>query len=91
MLEMSRTEREVSASREKSKSPAADKVALAGYDHRMLAIRRLEEARAKADALRKFAGFLHPYIGQEAVAMPARPIIAEVYGKETGCSRGLGG
>jgi pyruvate dehydrogenase E1 component alpha subunit len=84
----------------------------------MLAIRRLEEALAKAYALRKFGGFLHLYIGQEAVAvgalaalkpedyviatyrehahayakgMSAREIMAELYGKETGCSKGLGG
>jgi pyruvate dehydrogenase E1 component alpha subunit len=84
----------------------------------MLAIRRMEEALAKAYALRKFGGFLHLYIGQEAVAvgalaalkpedyviatyrehahayakgMSAKEIIAELYGKETGCSKGLGG
>ncbi|HVU50522.1 MAG TPA: pyruvate dehydrogenase (acetyl-transferring) E1 component subunit alpha [Polyangia bacterium] len=88
------------------------------YYHQMLAIRRLEEALAKAYALRKFGGFLHLYIGQEAVAvgalaalkpedyviatyrehahayakgMSARQIMAELYGKETGCSKGLGG
>jgi pyruvate dehydrogenase E1 component alpha subunit len=37
----------------------------------MLAIRRMEEALAKAYALRKFGGFLHLYIGQEAVAVGA--------------------
>src|SRR6478735_2306764 len=95
-----------------------DKTTLARYYHQMLAIRRMEEALAKAYALRKFGGFLHLYIGQEAVAvgalatlkpddyviatyrehahayakgMPAREIIAEMYGKETGCSKGLGG
>ena len=84
----------------------------------MLAIRRMEEALAKAYALRKFGGFLHLYIGQEAVAvgalatlkpedyviatyrehahayakgMSAKEIIAELYGKATGCSKGLGG
>src|SRR5882672_4458724 len=84
----------------------------------MLAIRRMEEALAKAYALRKFGGFLHLYICQEAVAvgalatlraddyviatyrehahayakgMPAREILAELFGKATGCSKGLGG
>jgi pyruvate dehydrogenase E1 component alpha subunit len=84
----------------------------------MLVIRRLEEASAKAYAQQKIGGFLHLYIGQEAVAvgaiaslrpedyviatyrehahayakgMSAKEIIAELYGKETGCSKGLGG
>jgi pyruvate dehydrogenase E1 component alpha subunit len=95
-----------------------DKTQLARYYHQMLAIRRMEEALAKAYALRKFGGFLHLYIGQEAVAvgalaaikpedyviatyrehahayakgMPAKEILAELYGKATGCSKGLGG
>jgi pyruvate dehydrogenase E1 component alpha subunit len=98
--------------------PVADAAQLKTYYHQMLAIRRMEEALAKAYALRKFGGFLHLYIGQEAVAvgalaalrpddyviatyrehahayakgMSARAIIAELYGKETGCSKGLGG
>jgi pyruvate dehydrogenase E1 component alpha subunit len=120
MLEMSRIEREVIEPREKPKASekSADKEQLAHYYHQMLAIRRMEEALAKAYALRKFGGFLHLYIGQESVAvgaiaalkpedyviatyrehahayakgMSARSIIAEMYGKETGCSKGLGG
>jgi pyruvate dehydrogenase E1 component alpha subunit len=120
MLEMSRTEREVTEPRDapKAAEKTADKEQLARYYHQMLAIRRMEEALAKAYALRKFGGFLHLYIGQEAVAvgaiaalepedyviatyrehahayakgMPVRAIIAEMYGKETGCSKGLGG
>ena len=113
---MSRIEREVIEPREKTRT--ADKTQLVHYYHQMLAIRRMEEALAKAYALRKFGGFLHHYIGQEAVAvgaiatlrpedyviatyrehahayakgMPAKEIIAEMYGKETGCSKGLGG
>ncbi|HVR64503.1 MAG TPA: pyruvate dehydrogenase (acetyl-transferring) E1 component subunit alpha [Polyangia bacterium] len=113
---MSRIEREVIEPREKTRT--ADKTQLVHYYHQMLAIRRMEEALAKAYALRKFGGFLHLYIGQEAVAvgaiatlrpedyviatyrehahayakgMPAKEIIAEMYGKETGCSKGLGG
>jgi len=84
----------------------------------MLLIRRLEEEAARAYATGKIGGFLHLYIGQEAVAvgacaalkrddyvvttyrdhgiaiakgMSARALMAELYGKATGCSRGLGG
>jgi pyruvate dehydrogenase E1 component alpha subunit len=84
----------------------------------MLAIRRMEEAAAKAYAQGKVGGFLHLIIGQEAVCvgaiaalekedyvvatyrehghayakgMTARAILAELYGKKTGASRGLGG
>jgi pyruvate dehydrogenase E1 component alpha subunit len=113
---MSAIEREVLDQAARSGRP--DKSQLKTYYHQMLAIRRMEEALAKAYALRKFGGFLHLYIGQEAVAvgalaslrsddyviatyrehghayakgMSARSIIAELYGKETGCSKGLGG
>src|SRR4029077_13924604 len=84
----------------------------------MFLIRRLEEEAARAYAMGKIGGFLHLYIGQEAVAvgacaalkkddyvittyrdhglaiakgMPARTLMAELYGKKTGCSQGLGG
>jgi pyruvate dehydrogenase E1 component alpha subunit len=84
----------------------------------MLAIRRLEEASAKAYSQGKIGGFLHLIIGQEAVCVgaiaaakpedyvvatyrehghayakgvAARPIMAELYGKRTGCVKGLGG
>jgi pyruvate dehydrogenase E1 component alpha subunit len=113
---MSAIEREASGPHEPAHSH--DKTQLARYYHQMLAIRRMEEALAKAYALRKFGGFLHLYIGQEAVAvgalaaikpddyviatyrehahayakgMPAKEILAELYGKATGCSKGLGG
>jgi pyruvate dehydrogenase E1 component alpha subunit len=116
---MSAIEREVLDQAARSgRPPQADAAQLKTYYHQMLAIRRMEEALAKAYALRKFGGFLHLYIGQEAVAvgalatlraddyviatyrehahayakgMSARSIIAELYGKETGCSKGLGG
>ena len=75
-------------------------------------MRRTLQCRAKSD------GFLHLYIGEEAVAVgamqaltpddaivatyrehghalvrgiPATPIMAEMYGKQEGCSRGRGG
>jgi pyruvate dehydrogenase E1 component alpha subunit len=84
----------------------------------MFLIRRLEEEAARAYAQGKIGGFLHLYIGQEAVAvgsiatlkpedyvvttyrdhgiaiakgMSARALMAELYGKVTGCSKGLGG
>src|SRR5256885_14598819 len=107
---MSRIEREVLEAQEKTK--------VLGYYRQMLAIRRLEEAAAKAFSQGKIGGFLHLYIGQEAVAggstaaltpddyritsyrdhgpahakgMSTRAIMAELVGKETGCSKGLGG
>jgi pyruvate dehydrogenase E1 component alpha subunit len=84
----------------------------------MLAIRRMEEASAKAYAQGKIGGFLHLGIGQEAVCVgcisalepddyvvatyrehghayakgtSSRAILAELYGKKTGISKGLGG
>ncbi|MBL9025275.1 MAG: pyruvate dehydrogenase (acetyl-transferring) E1 component subunit alpha [Myxococcales bacterium] len=84
----------------------------------MQLIRRFEEEAARAYAQGKIGGFLHLYIGQEAVAvgacaamqkddyvittyrdhgqalargMSARAAMAELFGKATGCSRGLGG
>jgi pyruvate dehydrogenase E1 component alpha subunit len=88
------------------------------FYRQMLVIRRFEEESARAYAQGKIGGFLHLYIGQEAVAvganaalrpddyafqtyrdhgialargMSARAAMAELYGKESGCSRGLGG
>jgi pyruvate dehydrogenase E1 component alpha subunit len=84
----------------------------------MLRIRRFEEKAAELYSLGKIRGFLHLYIGEEAVAvgamqalgaedaivstyrehghalargMPAGALMAELYGKATGCSRGRGG
>lgn len=91
---------------------------LAQLYRQMFLIRRIEEEAARAYAMGKIGGFLHLYIGQEAVAvgacaamrkddyvvttyrdhgiaiakgMSARTLMAELYGKATGCSRGLGG
>ena len=91
---------------------------LAPLYRQMLAIRRLEEAAAKAYSQGKIGGFLHLIIGQEAVSVgaiatlkpedyvvatyrehghayakgtSARAIMAELYGKKTGCVKGLGG
>src|SRR4029079_15874254 len=68
-LAMSAIESEASESHQAARN--TDKTTLARYYHQMLAIRRMEEALAKAYALRKFGGFLHLYIGQEAVAVGA--------------------
>jgi pyruvate dehydrogenase E1 component alpha subunit len=84
----------------------------------MLRIRRFEEKCAELYTLEKIRGFLHLYIGEEAVAVgamqalepqdaivatyrehghalvrgvPANAIMAEMYGKVEGCSRGRGG
>jgi pyruvate dehydrogenase E1 component alpha subunit len=86
--------------------------------HQMVVIRRLEEKAAELYQQGKIGGFLHLYIGQEAVAtglisvrkpedrvitayrdhgvaiccgIPANVVMAELLGKETGCSRGRGG
>jgi pyruvate dehydrogenase E1 component alpha subunit len=84
----------------------------------MLRIRRLEERSVELYTAEKIRGFLHVYIGEEAVAVgvmaalrpddavvatyrehghalargvSARAIMAEMYGKVEGCSRGRGG
>ena len=84
----------------------------------MLRIRRMEEKAAELDGEQKIRGFLHLYIGEEAVAagalrafaaddnvvatyrehahallhgMPMNAIMAEMFGKQEGCSRGRGG
>lgn len=86
--------------------------------HDMLRIRRLEEAAAEWYGAGKIRGFLHLYIGEEAVAVGAmhalsaddavvatyrehghallhgismNRIMAEMFGKQEGCSRGRGG
>jgi pyruvate dehydrogenase E1 component alpha subunit len=84
----------------------------------MLLIRRFEEKSAELYTLGKIHGFLHLYIGEEAVAVgamqalgaedeivstyrehghaiargvPPEAVMAEMYGKANGCSRGRGG
>ena len=84
----------------------------------MMLIRRFEEEAARNYAKGKIGGFLHLYIGQEAIAVAAAEVLedhdyrfqtyrdhgialargmsadaamAELFGKDTGCSRGLGG
>jgi len=84
----------------------------------MVRIRRFEERSLRAYQAKKIGGFLHLYIGQEAVAvgccslmgkddhiitayrdhghaiavgMEMNPLMAELFGKATGCSKGKGG
>ena len=84
----------------------------------MLRIRRFEEAAAEQYSAGKIRGFLHLYIGEEAVAvgamrwlephdavvstyrehghalargLTAKSIMAEMFGKQSGCARGRGG
>jgi len=84
----------------------------------MIRIRRFEEKCAELYSAGKIRGFLHLYIGEEAVAagamraftaddavfatyrehghalmrgIPAGAIMAEMYGKQEGCSKGRGG
>jgi pyruvate dehydrogenase E1 component alpha subunit len=86
--------------------------------HQMVRIRRFEERCAELYQMEKIRGFLHLYIGEEAVAvgvienlqpddalvatyrehghalvrgMDSGVIMAEMYGKVEGCSRGRGG
>lgn len=86
--------------------------------HRMMLIRAFEQRCEQAYQQRKIGGFLHLYIGQEAVAVgmlaalreddyvstsyrdhgialamgiPPEPLMAELFGKSTGISRGKGG
>lgn len=86
--------------------------------HEMVRIRRFEEKSAELYGAGKIRGFLHLYIGEEAIAtgvmqilraedavfatyrehghalargISAKAIMAEMYGKVEGCSRGRGG
>ena len=84
----------------------------------MIRIRRFEERCVELYSAERIRGFMHLYIGEEAVAVgtmqclgpedsvvttyrehghalargvPAREVMAEMYGKVEGCSRGRGG
>jgi pyruvate dehydrogenase E1 component alpha subunit len=101
-----------------SATPSARLERLLTHYGKMQLIRRCEEECARGYAQGKIGGFLHLYIGQEAVAvgacanltkddyvvgtyrdhglaiakgMEAKTVLAELYGKVTGCSKGLGG
>ncbi|HEX4994220.1 MAG TPA: thiamine pyrophosphate-dependent enzyme, partial [Methylomirabilota bacterium] len=95
-----------------------DRAHALGLLRQMLLIRRFEEKAAELYSVGKIRGFLHLYIGEEAVAVgtmqaltpadgivatyrehgqalargiPAGSLMAEMYGKANGCSRGRGG
>ena len=100
---------------------AGDRLDVAHATHllkEMLRIRRFEEKCAELYSAGKIRGFLHLYIGEEAVAVgvmqaltpddaivatyrehghalargiPSTVLMAEMYGKQEGCSRGRGG
>ncbi|MGZ4153894.1 MAG: thiamine pyrophosphate-dependent enzyme, partial [Actinomycetota bacterium] len=86
--------------------------------HQLLRVRRFEERCVELYSAQKIRGFLHLYIGEEAVAVgamqalapedaivatyrehgqalargvPMDAIMAEMYGRVEGCSRGRGG
>lgn len=86
--------------------------------HKMLRIRRFEDKCAELYSATKIRGFLHLYVGEEAVAVgvisalradepivstyrehghalargvPMDSVLAEMYGRTNGCSRGRGG
>ena len=98
--------------------PAAEKEHFLHLLYQMMRIRRFEEKSAELYSKEKIRGFLHLYIGEEAVAVgimesltpadnilstyrehghalargvDAGSIMAEMYGKKEGCSRGRGG
>ena len=95
-----------------------DKSRVMGFYRQMLLIRVFEERSAEQYMLGKIRGFLHLYIGEEAIAVGAisaleardyvvthyrdhghalargmEPgvVMAELFGKATGCSKGKGG
>ena len=101
-----------------TKTQTADKEHLHHLLHQMILIRRYEEKAAELYQASKIRGFLHLYIGEEAIAVgvmqaltpddsvvatyrehghalargvSADVIMAEMYGKVTGCARGRGG
>jgi pyruvate dehydrogenase E1 component alpha subunit len=99
-------------------SLSVDRERALGLLRQMLLIRRFEEKAAELYTVGKIHGFLHLYIGEEAVAVgamraltpednvvatyrehgqalargvPSGAVMAEMYGKANGCSRGRGG
>ncbi len=95
-----------------------DKATLVDFYRQMVLLRVFEERAAEQYMLGKIRGFLHLYIGQEAVAvgaihalgkddyitthyrdhghalargLSANAVMAELFGKATGCSKGMGG
>ncbi len=98
--------------------PVADKSKYMDLLRQMMLIRRFEEKASEMYMRGKIGGFLHLYIGEEAIAtgvmsvlgpddyvvshyrdhghalargMDPKVIMAELFGKVTGCSKGMGG
>jgi pyruvate dehydrogenase E1 component alpha subunit len=98
--------------------PAIERAHAHDLLRQMLLIRRFEERTEELYAAGKIRGFLHLYIGEEAIAVgamqaltaddsivatyrehghalargvPAGAVMAEMFGKANGCSRGRGG
>ncbi len=109
---------EVRADNSTGKVTALSREQRLGLLRQMLLIRRFEEKAAELYTLGKIHGFLHLYIGEEAVGvgvmqalaadddivstyrehghaiargMSPSAVMAEMYGKANGCSRGRGG
>ena len=101
-----------------ARAPAVERDHALALLREMLRIRRFEEKAAELYSDGKIRGFLHLYIGEEAIAagavralsaddaivatyrehghalargIPAGAVMAEMYGKANGCSRGRGG
>ena len=106
------------AQKNRRKQPAVDREHALHLLREMVRIRRLEEKCAELYQAAKIRGFVHLYIGEEAVAVgsmqalqtedaivatyrehghalargvSANAIMAEMFGKMEGCSRGRGG
>lgn len=106
------------AQKTRRKQPAIEREHALHLLRQMLRIRRLEEKSVELYTAGKIRGFVHLYIGEEAVAvgamhaleledavvatyrehghalargLSANAIMAEMYGKVEGCSRGRGG
>ena len=101
-----------------AKNEIPDKATLLDLYRQMALIRLMEERSAEMYMRGKIRGFLHLYIGEEAIAVgsmaslepqdyvithyrdhghalargiPSKAVMAELYGKATGCSGGRGG
>jgi pyruvate dehydrogenase E1 component alpha subunit len=112
-LKLSVTRKEI-----ETQTDALDRTRAQALLREMLQIRRFEEKCAELYSLGKIRGFLHLYIGEEAVAagamqaitpedaivttyrehghalargVPMGAVMAEMFGKANGCSRGRGG
>ena len=95
-----------------------DREALRDFYRQMVLIRAFEESAGEQYMLGKIRGFLHLYIGEEAIAVGAisalqpqdyitthyrdhghalargldpKAVMAELFGKATGCTKGVGG